>query len=91
MGESFDINKINELINLPSWILAVPLLFVLLMIWSFVWKGLALWRAGRRGDMVWFIALLVINTMGILEILYFFVFSKERQNRITDERVGISP
>ena len=91
MGGSFDINKINELANLPSWFLAFPLLIVLISLWSLLWKGMALWRAGRRGDKVWFVLLLVVNTMGILEILYLFVFSKEKQNEITDERVGIRP
>ncbi|MDO8664426.1 MAG: DUF5652 family protein [Candidatus Liptonbacteria bacterium] len=50
--------------------------FILLVIWSIVWKGLALWRAARDGSKPWFVALLVINTMGILEILYLYVFSK---------------
>ena len=45
---------------------------VLLIAWSLVWKGLALWRAAKRGDMWWFIAFLIINTLGILEIVYLF-------------------
>lgn len=40
------------------------------MIWSSVWKGLALWHASKRDEKWWFIALLVINTVGILEICY---------------------
>ncbi len=56
--------------------------FLLLIAWSLVWKGLALWRASQRGEKTWFVALLVINTAGILEILYLFVFSKEK--KITD-------
>lgn len=49
---------------------------VLGALWSLVWKGLALWRAGQQKDKGWFIALLVINTLGLLEIFYLFVFSK---------------
>ncbi len=52
------------------------LLFIILIIWSLVWKGLALWKAGRLNHPVWFIVLLVVNTAGILEILYLYVFSK---------------
>ena len=52
------------------------LLIALLILWSFVWKGLALWRAARLGHTGWFVALLIINTAGILEILYLYVFSK---------------
>lgn len=54
-----------------------PVLFVLLLVWSLFWKGQALWKSARRGDTYWFIAMLVINTVGILEILYLYLFSKE--------------
>jgi hypothetical protein len=47
-----------------------------LIIWSFIWKGLALWQAARNGHKGWFVALLLINTVGILEILYIYVFGK---------------
>ncbi len=56
----------------------IPIMF-LLAIWSLVWKGLALWKAARSGDRNWFIALLIINTAGILEILYIYVFSKNKR------------
>ena len=46
-----------------------------LIAWSLTWKGLALWKAAREGSKPWFVALLVINTAGILEILYLYVFS----------------
>ena len=57
------------------------LFLVPLLLWSFIWKGWALWRAARNGSRGWFIALLVVNTMGILEILYLFVFGKEKKSR----------
>lgn len=47
-----------------------------LVLWSLAWKGWALWKASKNDSVPWFIALLLINTMGILEILYIFVFSK---------------
>ncbi len=50
--------------------------FLVLALWSVFWKGLALWHASRRGDIWWFIALLLINTVGILEIIYLFAFAK---------------
>lgn len=49
-----------------------------LVAWTLVWKGWALWRAAKQDSKPWFIALLLINTMGILEILYLFVFGKEK-------------
>lgn len=51
-------------------------LLLALMIWSLIWKGLALWKSARLGHKPWFIVMLIINTAGILDILYLFVFSK---------------
>ena len=51
----------------------------LLIVWSAVWKGIALWRAGRNGNLVWFIVMLVVNTVGILEIIYIFAFSRKEK------------
>jgi methionyl-tRNA synthetase len=47
-----------------------------LVAWSLFWKGLALWRAARNQHKYWFIALLVINTAGVLEILYLIFVDK---------------
>jgi hypothetical protein len=49
---------------------------VVLIIWSLFWKGLALWHAGRRAQPWWFVIMLVINTVGILEIIYLFAVCK---------------
>lgn len=51
-----------------------------LAIWSLIWKGIALWKAARKTDKVWYVALLVVNTVGILEILYIYFFSKKKSN-----------
>ena len=48
-----------------------------IIIWSLIWKGLALWKSARLGSKVWFVVLLVVNTVGILEILYLYVFTKK--------------
>lgn len=56
-----------------SW----SLLFMAVLVWSLVWKGMALWRAARMESKNWFVALLVVNTVGILDILYLYVFSKK--------------
>jgi len=44
----------------------------LLILWEGFWKGLALWHSGRRGQSVWFVILIVVNTIGILPIIYLF-------------------
>jgi membrane protein YdbS with pleckstrin-like domain len=47
-------------------------ILLLLLFWVLPWKGYALWLAARRGQTWWFIALLVVNTVAILEIIYIF-------------------
>ncbi len=64
-------------LNEIALILGVSLpVLIIAMIWSLVWKALALWKSARKNSVVWFIILLIINTLGILEILYLFVFSE---------------
>ena len=66
----------------PSFTLVV----VILVIWSLIWKGIALWKAARYGDKTWFIALLIINTVGILEIFYIYVFSKRESKKLEPKK-----
>ena len=41
-------------------------------------KGAALWRAGRNNQKGWFIVLLVVNTLGLLEIIYLLTAGKKK-------------
>ena len=52
-------------------------LLALVVIWSLIWKGVALWKAARNSDTAWYIILLIVNTVGILEIIYIYGFSKK--------------
>lgn len=54
------------------------LLLLLIIAWSMFWKGWALWRAARNEQKYWFIAILLVNTLGILEIIYLYWFSKKK-------------
>ena len=51
----------------------LPFLFVA-VIWTLILKGFALWHAERCNQKWWFVALLIINTFGILEIVYLIWF-----------------
>ena len=53
-------------------------IILLVILWTLPWKGVALWKAAKNDHKWWFIAFLVINTLGILEILYIFVFGKRK-------------
>ncbi|MFA6963937.1 MAG: DUF5652 family protein [Patescibacteria group bacterium] len=52
-----------------------------IVLWSVVWKGLALWRAARRNEPGWFVPLLAINTVGIFEIIYYFCIAKSDKKK----------
>lgn len=53
------------------------IIFLIFLIWLFVWKGYGLWRAAKNGQKYWFIAMLIVSSLGILEIIYLFFFQKE--------------
>lgn len=54
-------------------------LIVVLMLWELAWKGLALWNAAHRDQPYWFVALLLLNTAGVLPILYLLFSPKQKQ------------
>ena len=49
---------------------------VLFLFWNIFWKGMALWKSSQKKHLVWFIILLVINTLGILEIAYLLFLNR---------------
>lgn len=62
----------------PFFLLS-PILLGVIVLWSVFWKGMALWRAAQRKEAGWFIALLVINTAGIFEIIYLLATASEKE------------
>ncbi len=58
---------------------------LVLVIWVLIWKGIALWKASRKRQVLWYGILLILNTLGILEILYIFWLS--RWDLINNEKV----
>lgn len=63
---------------MEQFLSAHPYISLSLFAWTIVWKGAALWKSARRSEKIWFIAMLLINTVGILEIFYIFVASEGR-------------
>ena len=59
---------------LAGWLSAF---LIPLTLWSLFWMGWALWKAARADSKVWFIILLLVHTMGILDIIYIFLVSKK--------------
>mgnify|MGYP000603166184 CR=1 FL=1 len=65
----------NMLENLDNYL---PVL-VLLAIWELVWKGMGLWKSAQRKQKVWFVAILIVNSMGILPIVYLLLNPKGKK------------
>ena len=54
------------------------LLLAIAIIWSLIWKGIALWNAARNKQLGWYLIILVINALGLLEIIYLLKFQKDK-------------
>lgn len=48
--------------------------------WSLAWKGASLWRAARNGSKPWFVALLLSNTLGVLDAIYLFAVDRPHRS-----------
>jgi methionyl-tRNA synthetase len=55
----------------------IPIILVVVL-WTVVLKGYALWNSARNSQKWWFIVLLICNTLGILEIIYLIWFRTKK-------------
>ncbi|OGE11137.1 hypothetical protein A3A60_03450 [Candidatus Curtissbacteria bacterium RIFCSPLOWO2_01_FULL_42_26] len=53
-------------------------ILVIIVVWSLVLKGIALWHAAQNREKYWFVAILIVNSLGVLEIAYLFIFSTKK-------------
>jgi hypothetical protein len=63
----------------PTLFIVLIFLIVVLVIWEAIWKGIGMWKAGRNNQLAWFIVILLINTIGILPIVYLLWFQKKKK------------
>jgi methionyl-tRNA synthetase len=52
-------------------------LISILALWTLPWKGVAMWKAAQLSHKGWFVAIFLLNTLAILDILYIFVIAKK--------------
>jgi predicted membrane protein len=62
------------------------LTLAIFIFWSLIWKGLALWASAKEDKKWWFLAILVLNTAGILEIVYLLGFSSTGKTWLANQR-----
>lgn len=67
------------LLNNPKNSLVFLLIIVL---WILPWKIYALWTASKKNHKIWFVILVIVNTFGILEIIYVFGIAKKKWSEV---------
>ena len=66
--------------------------FFVLVVAVIILKGYALWNAAKRNETAWFVILLIINTMGILELIYLiFIVKKWRKTEASKTETTTPP
>lgn len=65
---------------------ANPEILFLIIAWSAFWKLLGMWHSAREKQPVWFIAIGLLNTLGILPILYLFIFKDLKKKEINEKK-----
>lgn len=68
------------MINLPPLALSIleNVALVALTVWTIFWKGFALWHAAKNNQRNWFVAILILSTVGILELVYLLKYAKNK-------------
>ena len=61
--------------------------FLLAILWTLPWKGIALWKAAHLNQKNWFIVLFLLNTLGILDIIYIFLIARKKEKTITPAQI----
>jgi methionyl-tRNA synthetase len=77
-------NITSNLNTITVWTNTHPILVGLIMAWALVWKGWALWKSAQRGQNYWFIVLLIVNTIGILDIIYIYFVAKDSKVEVIE-------
>lgn len=65
----------------------VTTILVAIILWSLIWKFFGLWKSARNNSIIWFIVLALTNTLGILPILYIYVFSKIKPKKVKSKKI----
>ena len=66
-----------------------PYLLGALVVWSLIWKGFALWKAAAKNNSkIWFIILLIVNSFGILDIIYYLFIGKGGKIKMSEHSAG---
>jgi methionyl-tRNA synthetase len=68
-----------DIVNMSLWFQSAPWIvpvMILVGVWDIIWKGIGMWKSAGHKQLAWFIAILILNTVGILPIIYLLWFQK---------------
>ncbi|MFP4458802.1 MAG: DUF5652 family protein [Candidatus Zixiibacteriota bacterium] len=77
-----DATEINELFGSMGIFILFIVIISILAIWDAVWKAIGMWKAARRDDILWFLLCLILNTIGILPIIYIYAIANKKEVKI---------
>jgi hypothetical protein len=75
------LNDVSAILGISG--AALWALIAAVAIWTIALKGFALWHAARNYQRIWFVAVLIINTFGILELIYLVWFRADKDENHT--------
>lgn len=73
----------DKLQHLQETLAPLMPVIIILIIWEAIWKLIAMWKAGRNNHLAWFICIALINTVGILPIVYILMHRKKSETEKT--------
>lgn len=56
-----------------------PYILIVLSIIELILKGFAMWRAAKENQLYWFVAILILNTFGILPAVYLALYYRKHK------------
>jgi 4-amino-4-deoxy-L-arabinose transferase-like glycosyltransferase len=63
----------------------VNIFVLILALWTIPWKIYAVWLAAKHNQKKWFVALLILNTVAIMEIFYIFKIAKKSWDEVKED------
>jgi hypothetical protein len=70
--------------SLQDLAIAHPFFTFVVVVWSLAWKGAALWRSAILRQKKWFIAVLIVNFFGLIEIIYLFFVARKYEVEVVE-------
>ncbi len=68
--------------------LQVNIIIAILVVWTIIWKIYSLWLAAKHNHKRWFVAIMILNTIGILEIFYIIKIAKKNWAEVKEDFKG---